>query len=129
MKSNERSNQKQFCLLRSFQNKDGAVTAETALGITSIATFFVLVVFMISYVSNFLMITDASRTAARLISRGESLSVVENAVQVLAPGSYLNVFYGFKTATVEVTGPENPKIIWYLPRIKSSVETYLETIW
>jgi Flp pilus assembly protein TadG len=115
--------------LRPTQNQRGAVTAETAIGITSLSTFLVIAIFMVSYVSNQLTVTDATRTAARLVARGESPATVEYAVDILAPGSKVSISYGIQTAKVEVIGPENPKIIWYLPRIRSSVHTYLENGW
>ena len=118
-----------FLTLRPAKNNFGAVTAETAIGLTTLSSFVVLIIFMISYVSNSLMITDAARTAARLVSRGESIAVVENAVEILAPGSKVNISFGIETARVEVIGAENPKVIRYLPRITSSVETYLESSW
>jgi len=129
MNKTGRNFKKYFLMLRPAKNNSGAVTAETALGITTLSSFVVLAIFMISYVSNTLMITDAARTAARLVSRGESQAVVENAVSILAPGSQVNISFGFETARVEVIGPENPRVIRYLPRITSSVETYLESDW
>jgi Flp pilus assembly protein TadG len=115
--------------LRPIKNDKGAVTAETAIGITSLSTFLVLAIFMISYVSSHLMISDAARTAARLVARGETESAVRNAVSVLAPGSKVFITYGYETAKVQVIGPANPKIIWYLPRANSSIEAYLESSW
>jgi Flp pilus assembly protein TadG len=115
--------------LRPIKNDKGAVTAETAIGITSLSTFLVLAIFMISYVSSHLMISDAARTAARLVARGETESAVRNAVSVLAPGSEVFITYGYETAKVQVIGPANPKIIWYLPRVNSSIEAYLESSW
>lgn len=123
-------NLKSICLkLRPAKNNSGAVTAETAIGITSLSSFLVIAIFMVSYVSNQLTIADATRTAARLVARGESIATVEYAVDILAPGSEVFISYGPQTALVEVVGPKNPKIIWYLPRIKSSVHTYLESGW
>jgi Flp pilus assembly protein TadG len=115
--------------LRPIKNTDGAVTAETAIGITSLSTFLVLSIFMISYVSSHLMISDAARTAARLVARGEGESAVKNAVSILAPGSEVFITYGYETARVQVVGPANPKIIWYLPRVNTAIEAYLESSW
>ena len=129
MKNLGRNLKKFFFMLRPIKNKSGVVTAETAIGLTTFSSFAVLAILMISYVSNALMITDAARTAARLVSRGESQAVVVNAVEVLAPGSTVTISYGLETALVEVLGPENPKAILYLPRIKSTFETYLESEW
>lgn len=129
MKNLGRNLKKIFFILRPTKNNSGAVTAETAIGLTTFSSFAVITIFMISYVSNTLMITDAARTAARLVSRGESQAVVVSAVEILAPGSTVNISYGYETALVEVVGPENPKAIRYLPRIKSTVEAYLESEW
>lgn len=129
MKKQGRNFKKVFLGLRPIKNNSGAVTAETAISLTTFSSFVVIAIFMISYVSNTLMITDAARTAARLVARGESQAVVRNAVEILAPGSLVNISFGVETARVEVIGPENPPLIRYLPRIKSSVETYLESSW
>lgn len=129
MKSLGRNFKNSRLRLRPTQNQVGAVSAETAIGITSLSSFLVIAIFMVSYVSNQLTVTDATRTAARLVARGESLATVEYAVDILAPGSKVSISYGIDTAQVEVVGPENPKIIWYLPRIRSTVHTYLESGW
>lgn len=129
MKSLGRNFKNGWLRLRPTQNQVGAVSAETAIGITSLSSFLVIAIFMVSYVSNQLTVTDATRTAARLVARGESLATVEYAVDILAPGSKVSISYGIQTAKVEVIGPENPKIIWYLPRIRSTVHTYLESGW
>ncbi len=115
--------------LRPALNQSGAVTAETALGITSLSTFLVFAIFMISYVSNHLMVTDAARTAARLVARGESEQAVRYAVEILSPESQVFIDYQFDSAIVEVIAPENPKIIWYLPRPRAEVAAYLESSW
>lgn len=129
MKSLGRNFKKGWLRLRPTQNQVGAVSAETAIGITSLSSFLVIAIFMISYVSNQLTVADATRTAARLVARGESLATVEYAVDILAPGSKVYISYGMETAQVEVVGPKNPNIIWYLPRIRSTVHTYLESSW
>jgi hypothetical protein len=115
--------------LRPALNQAGAVTAETAIGITTLATFLVFSIFMISYVSNHLMVSDAARTAARLVARGESENSVRYAVEILAPGSEVFIDYKYETANVEVIAPANPKLIWYLPRPSASIEAYLESSW